>query len=201
MSKSINFLQEWHKTCFNKTGKKDHRIIIETLDNPGWWVEINLKDTQYIDKQFDAIKELEDDDIWIYCVVKDNQFQAASSPQNLNSILNIFCKWIDSSYEEEEEGLISYFQEWYQSYCNGDWEHNKNILIESIGDLEWSVFINLEETALEDEKFDVMKIERTKDDWVYCVVEESKFKATCGLCNLVEVLRIFRDWAEMNRVK
>jgi hypothetical protein len=196
MSKSIEFLQKWYKSQCDGVWEKKYGITIETVDNPGWWIEIDLENTEHVNKKFEKQKQDLGDNDWFFCFVRDQKIQGSSSPQYLGFILSQFCNWVDNSYEEESDQLIGYLQGWYQSYCNGDWEHNKNILIESKEGMGWSVFINLEETNLEGEIFDDVKIERAEGDWVHCAVEENAFRAKCGLCNLVEVLKIFREWAE-----
>ena len=94
------------------------------------------------------------------------------------------------------EQELNFIQRWFHENCDGDWEHNKNFVIESIDNPGWSVFINLEETKLENKEFQVVDEERSEEDWVYCVVEEGKFKAACGPFNLIEVLGLFRNWVE-----
>ncbi|MFT5930929.1 MAG: hypothetical protein ACI93G_000001, partial [Hyphomonas sp.] len=38
---------------------------------------------------------------------------------------------------------------WYQSQCDGDWEHSFGLKIESLDNPGWSVHVDLEGTSLE----------------------------------------------------
>ena len=188
MTKSIEFLQRWYKSLCNGTWEKDHVIRIETVANPGWLLEVDLRETKYVNKLFDTIEDFSEEDGYIRCAVENGQFQGTGSPWLLGSILNIFCKWIDNSYKEEEDLLVSYFQEWFQSCFNESWEYNKNFEIATIDNPGWWMSINLEETDLEDEQFDKEIIERTKENWVHCFVREGKFEGVGGPENLLELV-------------
>jgi hypothetical protein len=85
---------------------------------------------------------------------------------------------------------------WYQSHCNGDWEHGRGIHIDTIDNPGWSLSINLEDTELENIKFNEVKIERFDDDWFFCFIKNNIFEGRCGPLNLPEILQIFRHWAE-----
>ena len=194
MSKNITFLQKWYKSQCNGIWEKDHGIIIRTVDNPGWRVTVDLRNTELEFKKFEMLEVERTEEDWYHCFIRDYKFEEASSPQYLGFILSQFCKWVDNSYTEEDDELINRFQQWYHSHCDGYWEHNKNISIKSLPNRCWSIFINVEETELEDEKFKLLKIKRTEEDWLRCAVEGKKFKARCGIFNLAEVLNVFLDW-------
>ena len=84
---------------------------------------------------------------------------------------------------------------WYQTHCNGDWEHGSGILIGTIDNPGWSLSINLEDTEIENKKFRKLEIERSESNWLVCFIRDNKFEGRCGACNLPEVLKIFRNWA------
>lgn len=52
-----------------------------------------------------------------------------------------------------QQDLISWLQNWYHQYCDGDWEHAQNFTITTIDNPGWSVTINLVGTKLEGEFF------------------------------------------------
>lgn len=89
-----------------------------------------------------------------------------------------------------------WLQKWYHTHCDGDWEHSNGIRLETLDNPGWSLTVDLQDTELEGEKFQKVKIERSKDDWLICTVKDSKFDGACGPANLPEVLKLFRDWAE-----
>lgn len=89
-----------------------------------------------------------------------------------------------------------WLQKWYNSQCNGDWEHGNNIRISTLDNPGWSISINLEETKLQDMPFQEIKIDRTENDWLICFLRQGKFEGRCGPINLSEVIEIFHKWAE-----
>jgi Immunity protein 53 len=49
--------------------------------------------------------------------------------------------------------LIIWLQKWYQSQCNGDWEHSYGITIQTLDNPGWSLFVNLDGTMMEERSF------------------------------------------------
>ena len=89
---------------------------------------------------------------------------------------------------------LQWLQEWYLSNCDNDWEHLYGVKIDTLDNPGWSLTIDLDETPLADKDFLDIQIERTDNDWVFCSIENKRFKAACGPLNLLEVVDIFRDW-------
>lgn len=89
-----------------------------------------------------------------------------------------------------------WLQRWYREHCDGDWEHGSGISIATLDNPGWYISINLEGTELEKEKFDEINIDRSEDNWVFCLVKNKKFEGHSGCENFSEVLRIFRNWVE-----
>jgi len=110
----IHELQKWfQKQC---DGEWEHHqgITIETCDNPGWRVRIDLKGTKLENKPFETVaKNLPQEFIdqalglvkapfacaapsspnWMICYVRDNIFTGAGDPSGLNGILEMFIAW------------------------------------------------------------------------------------------------------------
>jgi len=98
---NLEKLQEWYlKQC---NGKWEHTrgIKIDSLDNPGWLVQIDLIGTALEGKRFKEILEgidkngHPDSDIWIHCKVIGNKFKGAGDPTKLDRIIEIFLMWAE----------------------------------------------------------------------------------------------------------
>jgi len=85
-------------------------------------------------------------------------------------------------------------ENWYSSHCNGDWEHQYGIEIDSLDNPGWRITIDLTGTKSENKALDRMKLERTENNWLQYWVENRKFSAACGPKNLSEVIDIFCEW-------
>ncbi len=87
-------------------------------------------------------------------------------------------------------------QDWYRSQCDGDWEHQSGIEIDTLDNPGWSVTIDLSGTPLEHEEFPTVE-DQFDDalDWLRCSRNGTRFEGVCGPSRLVDVLRVFLDWA------
>lgn len=89
-----------------------------------------------------------------------------------------------------------WLQKWYQSHCNGDWEHDQRIRISTIDNPGWSITINLIDTELEDKQFIDAEKDLSETDWYMCFIKSKKFEGVGSSENLPEILKIFRKWVE-----
>ncbi|MDA6070183.1 immunity 53 family protein [Flavobacterium sp. AC] len=86
----INWIQNWYTE--NCDGEWEHHqgIKIETLDNPGWNVEINFNFTNTeVNNENWKVYEFSEND-WIGYSIIDNIFNASGDSFKLNVILKIF---------------------------------------------------------------------------------------------------------------
>ena len=89
----IKWLEGWYKSNCDGYWEHSYGVTIETLDNPGWKIDINLIDTELEDKVFETIQIKRTEHDWIYCEIKNNVFKGGGGPENLEEILIIFKEW------------------------------------------------------------------------------------------------------------
>ena len=89
---------------------------------------------------------------------------------------------------------IKQLQEWYLAQCDGDWEHDFGIQIDTLDNPGWQIRVDTSGTNVEGREFDRVQIERSAADWIQGWVEENTWHAACGPLNLDEVLAIFARW-------
>ncbi|MEU7928093.1 immunity 53 family protein [Micromonospora sp. NPDC049801] len=99
-------------------------------------------------------------------------------------------------HDELAPGVWSWLQAWYATQCDGEWEHEYGIRIETLDNPGWSVRIDLGDTALSGMAYERQELRRGEHDWVLTRVEEDQFRAACGPLNLGEALHLFRQWVE-----
>jgi len=68
-------------------------IQIESLDNPGWLVRIDLVGTDLADPHFDEYQEENSEYDWMVCRKREGFFEGFGGPANLTQILETFQKW------------------------------------------------------------------------------------------------------------
>ena len=108
-------VQNWYKRQCDGNWEHHNGITIETLDNPGWQLAIDLTGTKVAEEPFElvcrnvpqnfidqsmgkvappfvAANPTSDD--WLLCFARDEKFIGAGSPQNLSAILETFLNWV-----------------------------------------------------------------------------------------------------------
>jgi hypothetical protein len=103
---------------------------------------------------------------------------------------------VQDEYDELAPGVWTWLQAWYASQCNGEWEHEYGLEINTLDNPGWSVTIDLAGTSLANRPYEGQSIHRSEHEWVMTSVEGQQFRAACGPLNLGEALYMFRRWAE-----
>jgi hypothetical protein len=94
---NISWLEDWYAAQCDGDWEHGFGVKIDTLDNPGWRVTIDLNGTHYDGVQNrDLLNELSDDPEWIRCDLRDGQFVGHGGPKQLGRILQVFRKWIEN---------------------------------------------------------------------------------------------------------
>lgn len=91
---------------------------------------------------------------------------------------------------------IKWLEDWYLSQCDGDWEHKYGVKIGTLDNPGWYIFINLQNTFLENKHFESLVLERGANDWIHCKLNEGSFEGFGGPSNLEETITIFKNWVE-----
>lgn len=93
-------------------------------------------------------------------------------------------------------------QDWYVAQCDGTWENDRGITVETLDNPGWKVVVDLTGTDLENVSFEEFVVERLGDDWVHARVADTgetavrrRFEVFCGPGSLAEAVEIFLDWA------
>jgi hypothetical protein len=98
---ALDDFQHWYDAQCDDDWQHAHGIRIQTLDNPGWHVRIDLAGTRLEDLPFTPVsrgdpKEHKDPDHWIDCKVENGQFHGYSGQFQLGEILETFVAWAKS---------------------------------------------------------------------------------------------------------
>lgn len=196
------YFQNW--CAENVEDAKKQKIMIGTLDNPGWSIFINLGNFCAEDKKTEKIERSEND--WIFWWVKDNSFESAGGPKNLTEMLNIFKHLTKlENFQNrvqrkvyENSGILGWLQNWYASQCDGMWEHGYGVRIDITSDFMWRVKIGLFDTFWSGKEILPSKKEISTGNWIHYKVHENIFEATGGIRNLEDILNLFKKWITTN---
>jgi hypothetical protein len=97
--------------------------------------------------------------------------------------------------------VLSKLQNWYESQCNEDWEHQAGVSIDTLDNPGWTVTIDLDGTNLSSKIFQPIEDMNASRDWIRCWVEGGKFYGVGGPQKLEEILTVFLSWAGQKKVE
>lgn len=98
---TIAQLQRWYLRQCDEDWEHSYGVKIETLDNPGWHVTVDLTDTELDGRPFAKVQYGLGDESetsgneWLICEVKEAKFVGAGGPFKLHEILNHFLAWAE----------------------------------------------------------------------------------------------------------
>jgi hypothetical protein len=98
----VEELQGWYRGHCNGEWEHHYGISIETCDNPGWWVRIDLKGTELESRGFQSLTEnvgadgFQKGDRWLHCRVKDGVWHGSGDESRLPLIIETFLTWAGS---------------------------------------------------------------------------------------------------------
>jgi len=93
---TLTWLSEWYSTQCYEAWAEEFGVSIDTLDNPGWSIKIDLEGTELEDRYFENLKIERSDNDWLFCAVKSKKFKAHCGPKNLNEALLVFRQWAEN---------------------------------------------------------------------------------------------------------
>src|SRR5918993_1820728 len=93
-------LQKWYASNCDTEWEHDFGVKIETLDNPGWGVVVDLEGTNLEGKESQGVKDETSEESWIQCYVAGKKFHGFGDPGRLEEILRTFLDWAKSQNED-----------------------------------------------------------------------------------------------------
>ncbi|MBE6671649.1 MAG: rhodanese-related sulfurtransferase, partial [Ruminococcaceae bacterium] len=92
----LDKLQKWFQIHCDGDWEHSYGVTIDTLDNPGWKISIDLNDTMLENIEFEAVCKGNSEDknsFWIDCCKEDKTFVGMGSVDSLEKILAVFFEW------------------------------------------------------------------------------------------------------------
>jgi hypothetical protein len=95
---ALSYLQNWYVAQCDESWEHHHGVTIDTLDNPGWRVAIDLTDTPRAGASLAREIVQRDDDDWIHVWADGETFNAACGPLNLAEALDRFRSFAEGGH-------------------------------------------------------------------------------------------------------
>ena len=87
---TLHNFQLWYRNQCDGSWEHQYGASINTLDNPGWVVMVDLMGTDLQAVQMDPIIDEKTDDDWLHCKIDNGKFVGNGGSLNLEAILQIF---------------------------------------------------------------------------------------------------------------
>ncbi|MFT4639202.1 MAG: hypothetical protein ACI8T1_002526 [Verrucomicrobiales bacterium] len=90
---------KWYESHCNDEWEHQYGVKLETLDNPGWILTVDLIHTDLQGREMSELTEGCSPDghpvspLWIHCAVTNNQFRAACDPTQIARLFEEFQKF------------------------------------------------------------------------------------------------------------
>jgi Immunity protein 53 len=90
----LGFLQNWYSSHCDGDWEHDWGASITTLDNPGWFVRINLVGTRLEGPVVERVVHEWSDSSWLQWWSDGNAFEAACGAMDLHRALKAFVEFV-----------------------------------------------------------------------------------------------------------
>ncbi len=91
-----SLIEQWYAAQCDGAWEHSYGVKIDTLDNPGWQVQIDLRDTKKQGSSLERVKIDRTHMDWIQYWAGKNQFEIVCGPLNLTESFDIFVSWFNS---------------------------------------------------------------------------------------------------------
>jgi len=86
-------LADWLEKHCDGDWEHSYGVAIDTIDNPGWVLRVDLADTELAGVEFPPLKQERSDHDWIHCSVDGGVFKGAGGVCNLDELITCFLDW------------------------------------------------------------------------------------------------------------
>ncbi len=91
------------------------------------------------------------------------------------------------------DDLLDRLQNWYWSQCDGDWEHQEGVHIETLDNPGWKVSISIRGTNMQAITMPPFEQDVDENNWVFIKIEDGHFVGHGDPGKLKFMLSMFFD--------
>ena len=88
-------LQAWYAGRCDGSWELRYGVCITTIDDPGWRVQVDVRDTGLDIDDFVAVSIRRSDGDWLVCEIKAGRFEGVGGVGNLSEIVEVFLRWAE----------------------------------------------------------------------------------------------------------
>ncbi|MGH6644626.1 immunity 53 family protein [Hypericibacter sp.] len=92
---NLDWLQSWYATQCNGVWEHSWGIKIGNIDNPGWTIDIDIRDTKLEGERLSAIDINRSEGDWYHVACNGQKFHGVGGAKNLGDILQVFKEFVE----------------------------------------------------------------------------------------------------------
>ena len=91
---------------------------------------------------------------------------------------------------------LAWIQEWYHRHCNGEWERQYGVKVDTLDNPGWSLTVDLRGTEAAGRVFDYLLVDHGEEDWYSIQSDGRTFEGNGDPRKLTKLMQCFREWVE-----
>jgi hypothetical protein len=188
---ALDWLSRW--CADRRSGGRPVSITIDTLDNPGWSLKVELNSDEFADVPQTTSASTSNPDDWTTLRLERGRFEGFGGPHSLGNLLAGLGRFTSAAEVGPPGPQLSWLTRWYAAQCDGDWEHDSGVRIATLDAGGWE--LQADSSANAQFQFSGPASTRTmrasETDWMVIDVQRDKFRARGGESNLAAMIRAF----------
>lgn len=97
---ALTWLQGWYAAHVDGDWEHQSGITIETLDNPGWRIRIDLAHTELESVPFERFELHRSEHDWLVLWIEGRGWEGACGPLNLGEAIHAFRVWVQGHWSD-----------------------------------------------------------------------------------------------------
>ncbi|GAB2777907.1 Imm53 family immunity protein [Amycolatopsis magusensis] len=102
----FQFLQDWYADQCNGDWEHEFGIRMGTLDNPGWWFEVDLVDTDLEQRVLAKTSAEPGPGRWVWAESDGQKFSSSCDLSSLDGALRLFREFVESGQADERRKVF-----------------------------------------------------------------------------------------------
>ena len=91
---------------------------------------------------------------------------------------------------------LEWLDDWYQSQCDGSWEHSRGMRLESLDAPGWRLTIDLAGTTAANATPQSLNLDTPCGEWIDCTISGERFQGSGDPRKLEQIIGVFRQWVD-----
>jgi len=96
MSDHLTWLQQWYLEHCDGDWEHSYGVKLETLDNPGWHLSIDVADTELDGREFSELRLERSETDWLHAILVDRKLHVHCGALNLTEAIGVFRRWTEA---------------------------------------------------------------------------------------------------------